>query len=454
MLGDGAHAASRHNFGMRADSRTDDTAVATPRPGEVAIDARQLRPGVHVRLAGHWMDHPFLRGSFVIADDEQVRQLAALPHLPLFCELARCSVPPLARAVETAPPSADELRRRAEAAAAMARQLADKQARERAMQVLRRRLEVANAHYVHAAREVGAAIRGFEATPDTCAAQLAAVSAQSTDVLMRDAESALALIGEKGHADIGYAHALSVMTLSLLLAKEAGLDADGMRAVGIGALLHDIGKATIDPSLLRKADRSRFEETIYRGHCRAGSTIAQRAGGVPRDALLAVLHHHERADGSGWPDALAGTAIPLAARIVAIANRFDNLVNPSDARRSLSPSEALATMWKRESPAFDATLLQRFVRAMGVYPPGSLVQLADGRSGVVVAAAGSDDPLRPQVLVYDPGVPRRHAIIVDLAREADLRIERSLSVHERTEDEVAYLLPRRKVSWLQVGAAE
>jgi hypothetical protein len=89
---------------------------------------------------------------------------------------------------------------------------------------------------------------------------------------------------------------------------------------------------------------------------------------------------------------------------------------------------------------------------MGIYPPGSLVQLSDGHSGVVVASAATESPLRPQVLVYDPSVPRRHAAIIDLAAEATLKIERSLHVQERSENEIDYLLPRRKLSWLHVSS--
>jgi hypothetical protein len=82
--------------------------------------------------------------------------------------------------------------------------------------------------------------------------------------------------------------------------------------------------------------------------------------------------------------------------MVAIANRFDNLVNPVDYRHALSPSEALATMWAREKTRFDPALLGLFVRAMGVYPPGSIVQLSDGRIGAVIrSAACTTKPLVP-----------------------------------------------------------
>ncbi|ACB32557.1 metal dependent phosphohydrolase [Leptothrix cholodnii SP-6] len=431
-----------------------DKSIAQQREGEVAIDASQLQPGVHVRLPVNWMDHPFIRSSFVVSDQNQVEKIAALNLPQLFSDPRRCTAAPLPRPKVVVPPSPEEERQRAELAAQMAREMADKQARAEKVDALRTRLDAAQTHYLNAAKEVGAAIKGFESDPRKSVRQMMEVSAQSAAVLIRDADSALALIAEKGHTDAHNAHALSVMTLALLLGKQARLPEKVLTDLGVAALLHDIGKVSLDLSLLRKPEheRSHFEETIYQGHCRKGHELAERAGCLSAQALGAVLHHHERADGNGYPSGLTGAHIPMAARIIGIANRFDNLTNPADPRRALSPSESLATMWSKEKAAFDVTLLQLFVRAMGIYPPGSLVQLSDGHSGVVVASAATESPLRPQVLIYEPSVPRRHAEIIDLSRDDSLKIERSLHVQERSEAEIDYLLPRRKLSWLHIGS--
>ena len=431
-----------------------DKSTAQQREGEVAIDASQLQPGMHVRLPVNWMDHPFIRSSFVISDASQVQKIAALNLPQLFSDPRRGTAAPLPRPKGVLPPTPEEERLRAELAAQMAREMAEKQGRTEKVSALRIRLNEAQTHYLNAAKEVGAAIKGFESDPRKSVRQMAEVSAQSTAVLMRDADSALALIAEKGHTDTHNAHALSVMTLALLLGKQARLPETVLKDLGVAALLHDIGKVALDISLLRKPahERSHFEETIYQGHCRKGHELAERAGCLSSQALGAILHHHERADGNGYPSGLTGAHIPMAARIIGIANRFDNLTNPADPRRALSPSESLATMWSKEKAAFDVTLLQLFVRAMGIYPPGSLVLLSDGHSGVVVASAATESPLRPQVLIYEPSVPRRHAEIVDLVRDDSLKIERSLHVQERSEAEIDYLLPRRKLSWMHVNS--
>ena len=420
---------------------------AQQRHDEIVVAAVQLRPGVHVRLPVPWMEHQFMFNSFVIADEDQVRQIAAL-HLPqIFCDLANCKVPPLPLPKVVLPPDPATQAEIERLAALKARQITEKLERAKVMSELRGRLDTAQKHYVGAAKAVGGAFKSFDQHPEESVMQIAEVSAQSTAALLADPDSAIVLIAEKAQADGNAAHSLSVMTLALLLGKQARLPPDALRSLGIAALLHDIGKSGINPSILRNSSRNKHEEALYQTHCRAGYESALRAGHLTQPMLDAILHHHERMDGKGYPDGLSGKALHVAPRIVAIANRFDNLANPVDARRALSPAEALATMWTKEQSAFDPVLLQLFVRAMGVYPPGSIVLLSDGRCGAVVASACTEKPLSPQVMIYAPEIPRRQAIIIDLAKEGSLRIERSLRLQERPDDELDYLLPRRKLNW-------
>ncbi len=416
------------------------------RAGEILIDASQLRPGVHVRIPGPWLDHQFLFSSFVIESDDQVRQIAAMKLAQLFCEVTRCKVPPLPKWQANAVDQVNEADK-ARLAELTAKQLAEKQDRIRVMNTMRERLDKTQKHYQVASRSVDSAIKSFDADPKESARQIDKVSARSTAVLLSDIDSAIVLIAERGHRDGSSAHALSVMTLALLLGRQARLPEEALRTLGVGALLHDIGKSAINISILRNTERNKHEQAIYMTHCRIGYESAMRVGNLSTPVLEAIMHHHERIDGSGFPDNLAGDEIHLAARVIAIANRFDNLANPIDYRRAMSPSEALSTMWVKEKKSFDNMLLQLFIRAMGVYPPGSIVQLSDGRVGAVVVSAATEKPLSPQVMIYEPEVSRHQAIIIDLAKEATLKIDHALRLQERPSDELDYLLPRRKMSW-------
>jgi len=416
--------------------------------GEIRIKASQLRPGVHVRLPIPWMDHHFMLSSFVIANEEQARQIAAMNLPDLFCVVTRCKVPPLPE--PTAPPPApDEAKIAEDARLAILTQshMAEKVERTKVMAELRAKLDKAQKQFVNASKAVAGALKSFDQAPKESIRQVSQVSADSATSFLADPDSAIVLISEKGHDDGPAAHALSVMTLSLLLGKQARLPEPALQTLGIGALLHDIGKNELNPSIMRNTDRNRHEEAIYATHCTVGHASVQRVGGVSKPILEAILHHHERFDGTGFPDGIKGDAIHIAARVIAIADRFDKLTNPIDYRRAISPSEALALMWTKEKSGYDTVLLQLFVRAMGVYPPGSIVQLSDGRIGAVVTSAPTDNPLSPHVMIYEPEVPRRQAIILNLVKDVNLRIERPLRLHERTADELDYLLPRRKMNW-------
>ncbi len=418
-----------------------------PKAGEIRLDASQLRPGVHVRLPGPWMSHEFLFSSFVIDSEDQARQIAALNLPDIFCDITRCKVPPLPKQPVSAPSEQTSAEEKARLTALSAKLKAEKQERIRVMSDMRERLDKTMKHYLDASKATSSAIKYFDANPKESIEKINQISERSTAVLLSDVDSAIVLIAEKGHQDGVAAHGLSVMTLSLLLGKQARLPEEALRTLGIGALLHDIGKSTISSSILRNNERNKHEEALYMTHCRNGYESALRAGGLPPPVLEAILHHHERVDGSGFPDKLTGDKIHIAARVIAIANRFDNLANPMDYRRAMSPSEALSTMWAKEKKHYDHVLLQLFVRAMGVYPPGSIVQLSDGRVAAVVVSASTESLLCPQVMVYEPEVPRQQAIIIDLAKDTSIKIDHALRLQERPEDELDYLLPRRKMSW-------
>lgn len=417
------------------------------REGEISIDASQLRPGVHVRLTGSWLEHQFLFNSFVIENEDQIRQIAALNLPELYSDTARCKVPPLPK--QENPPPLDPVSEaeKARLAALSEKQMAEKLERTKVVSAMQERLNKTQKHYVGATQAVGSAFKSFDMDPKESVRQICKVSEESTAVLLSDVDSAIVLIAEKGHSDGATAHALSVMTLSLLLGKQARLPEEALRTLAAGALLHDLGQSSISTSILRNNERNKHEEAVYMTHCRLGYESALRAGNLTQPVLDVILHHHERYDGKGFPDRLAGDAIHIGARVIAIANRFDNLANPIDYRRAVSPSEALSTMWVKEQAAFDSKLLQLFVRAMGVYPPGSIVQLTDGRVGAVVVSATAEKLLSPQVMIYEPEIPRQHAIIIDLATETSVKIDRALRLKDRSNDELDYLLPRRKMNW-------
>ena len=165
------------------------------------------------------------------------------------------------------------------------------------------------------------------------------------------------------------------------------------------------------------------------------------------DEVLRIIHeHHEYCDGSGYPRQLREAAIGRLSRLVCITNRFDNLCNPLRVEDALSPHEALSRMFAQERERFDEVALKAFIRCMGVYPPGSLVQLDDQRYGLVLGM-NPGRPLRPTLILYDEQLPKTEAPILDLLDEPGLAIARSLRPGELPGAVYEYLSPRQQVSY-------
>jgi hypothetical protein len=190
---------------------------------------------------------------------------------------------------------------------------------------------------------------------------------------------------------------------------------------------------------------------LYRDHVTLGVARAKRMQLDPQ-ALLVVAQHHEAADGSGFPRGLGLDRMSTAARVVALVNRYDSLCNAPPPLRSLTPHEALSKLFAQSRSQFDNTMLNGFIRMMGIYPPGSVVQLTDDRYAMVMSV-NSSRPLKPTVLVCDPGTPSHQALHVDLEKAGDLGIRRSLKAQQLPPNAADCLRPRPRLSYFFEYAA-
>nr|MDH4390522.1 HD domain-containing phosphohydrolase [Aquabacterium sp.] len=263
------------------------------------------------------------------------------------------------------------------------------------------------------------------------------------DKLLVDHEMCVRVISDVG-GDRVSGHALNVAVIALLMGRVFGFCEDDMLDLGVGALLHDVGKLDL-PDRVRHADLplTPREQQAYREHVGLGVALGQRMG-LSAGALAVLAQHHEMADGSGFPARLSLDRTAIGARIVALINRYDNLCNPAQAASALTPHEALSLIFAQTRTKFDATMLNAFIRMVGVYPPGSLVQLTDDRYATVVSC-NSSRPLKPRVLVCDTRVPADDALLLNLDSCSDLGIRRSLKATQLPAAARDYLSPRQRM---------
>jgi len=236
------------------------------------------------------------------------------------------------------------------------------------------------------------------------------------------------------------------------------LDEATMLDIGVGALLHDIGKQSLpDRIRIRSNTFTAVEERIYREHVSLGLQIAQKMGATA-EVQSVIAQHHETADGKGYPKGLSGANMSQAAKVVTLVNAYDNLCNPGNPASASTPHEAVSLMFAQLKPRFDPSCLTAFIRLMGVYPPGSVVQLSDERFALVVSV-NPDRPLKPTVLIFDPKIPRDEALLLDLHTDPTLSIRRSLHPRNLTRAVLDYLSPRKRMSYFfergtEVGEAQ
>lgn len=185
-----------------------------------------------------------------------------------------------------------------------------------------------------------------------------------------------ALMGDVLEADDAYTggeHTRGVVEFALRTGEVLGLDADATRALEFGALLHDLGKLRVPNEVINKPGRlTRAEWEIIRRHPEVGEAMLLRVGGVLAEAAPAVRGHHERFDGTGYPDGLAGADIPIQARIITVCDAFSAMTTTRSYRSAMSPHEAVAELRRCTPGQFDPQVVDALVTSLDLDPDGAL----------------------------------------------------------------------------------
>jgi putative nucleotidyltransferase with HDIG domain len=417
----------------------------------ILLDIGQLRIGMYVQLDVNWLQHPFPVGSFRIASQEQIETLRALGLKEVRYVPEKSDVqwrdPDSARGSDT-----DQLEDAADAA--FSEPTADATSpdpdpadewRRRLIEEQNRSLAVCDQRFTEATRQYQAMERVVQDQPGQARVKVDALVDGCVSDVLEHGDSVIRLLSE-GVGERSAQHPINVTVLSLLLGRALGMDAEALTDVGTAALIHDIGKIKL-PSNLRysRASMPSIERARYETHV-AESVVLARAMGYPEPVLAAVARHHEMADGSGFPGRLSGSELGRMGQMLALVNLYDRMCNPANGVDALTPHEVLAVMFAQLKSRFDPVVLGAFIRIMGVYPPGSVVQLVNDRYAIVVSV-NSSRPLRPKVIVHDPAVPKERALVLDLETVPELGIRRSLKPSQLPREALSYLSPRQRICY-------
>ncbi|MDH3354487.1 MAG: HD-GYP domain-containing protein [Chromatiales bacterium] len=199
-------------------------------------------------------------------------------------------------------------------------------------------------------------------------------------------ENAMVLLTQLKHKDeYTSLHSINVCILSILFGRHIGFDEKELRILGLGALLHDIGKMHVPLEVLNKPGKlNAFEKKIMNAHPQMGFDLLSSAENFPAAALDVIRYHHERMDGTGYPKGLMAEGIKPYVQIVAMVDVYDAITSDRAYHDRISPHEALNLMYEWASKHFSKNLLESFISCLGIYPIGSIVELEDGEVGVVI----------------------------------------------------------------------
>jgi putative nucleotidyltransferase with HDIG domain len=218
-------------------------------------------------------------------------------------------------------------------------------------------------------------------------------------LVSQDRTSLMALTALKKYDNYTFTHMVNVSALAMAQARALNIEGPLLREFGFAALMHDIGKVNTPLDVLNKPDKlSKEEFEIMKRHVVDGAHILRRTPEMPALAPVVAFEHHLKQDLSGYPEGIGSRKLNLCTMVVSIADVFDALRSNRPYRQGLATARIRAIMGEQGNPAFNQTLLKRFVNLMGLFPVGNLVRLSTEELAVVTAEHPSD-PFRPQVKI-------------------------------------------------------
>lgn len=244
---------------------------------------------------------------------------------------------------------------------------------------------------------------------------------------LKNNQAAVSLLSEViVHDDYIFTHSLNVTIYALALGMEMNLPSKKLEEIGIGAILHDVGKMLIPLKLLRKPGRLSDDEFGHmKKHAEYGFDLLRKTPMIPLTAAHCAYQHHERLDGSGYPRGLQGKEIHLYGKIIAIADVFDAVTSNRVYRNALLPHDGLELLYAGAGTLFDKDMVDAFRKAVVLYPVGLTVYLSDGRSGVV-SAQNKGYSTRPIVRILEEhGQELTHPYELNLRDELSVMIAKS-----------------------------
>ncbi|MBL8420390.1 MAG: HD-GYP domain-containing protein [Dechloromonas sp.] len=352
------------------------------------IPVRDVRVGMHLQeFCGAWLDHPFWRSRFVLTDPKDLKLIVESPIREVWIDTSLGLDTEPDAAGDCAPVETVETPRRDPAPLAEPRTSFSNELKS-AAKICAMGKEAVASMFLEA--RMGKAIEADAVAP---------LVEQISNSMLRNGGALVSLARLKTADNYTYMHSVAVCALMIAVARRLGLDPQQVSDAGMAGLLHDLGKALIPKEILDKPGKlTDAEFAIIKTHPAEGHKLLLAGSGIAEAVKDVCLHHHEKVDGSGYPEGLTGEAMSLLAKMGAVCDVYDAITSNRPYKAGWCPAESIKRMaeWKGH---FDPYVFQAFVKSLGIYPVGAFVRLESGRMGVIVEQSESS-LLKPKIRVF------------------------------------------------------
>ena len=409
---------------------------------KIKLSTNRLTPGLYIKLPCSWSGHPFLFGSFKIQDQAQIHVLQSLDikYVIFYPEKSDANPLPPQTNIEQETPAEEQKNDYLQAL------WTEKELRVEQQKLYLRNLRKSENHFKKSLAIVRAVNLKLDSQAPQALHDATELIVNITSKLNSDNSNVLHLMEEGKEGDKYHSHVFNVAILAMILGRALALSEQELIYLGLGALFHDLGKSKIPSNILRnKPQVSSAENNYYKMHVRYALDKINCIPNFPEVVTEIISQHHEYLDGSGYPQKLKAQQISLLTQIVTIADEYDNLCNPTDKHPVRTPYHALSHLYKNRNKQLNSKVLGLLIKELGIYPPGSIVQLSNQTYALVISVT-KNNILQPNVLIYDPSIPKNNAPIIALS-DTQLKIDKVILPSKLPENIQEYLNPRARVNY-------